>query len=86
MLMLIEVEILLHSLIILMLLFFVITLRKSIIKVFTLIRLVVIKEDIGLRIMFRNNNRMLSQVISLERQYQLWHSDILTIIAAITVI
>ena len=86
MLMLIEVEILLHSLIILMLLFFVITLRKSIIKVLTLIRLVVIKEDIGLRIMFRNNNRMLSQVISLERQYQLWHSDILTIIAAITVI
>jgi len=86
MLMLIEVEILLHSLIMLMLLFFVITLRKSIIKVFTLIRLVVIKEDIGLHIMFRNNNRMLSQVISLERQYQLWHSDILTIIAAITVI
>lgn len=86
MLMLIEVEILLHSLIILMLLFFVITLRKSIIKVLTLIRLVVIKEDIGLHIMFRNNNRMLSQVISLERQYQLWHSDILTIIAAITVI
>lgn len=86
MLMLIEVEILLHSLIMLMLLFFIITLRKSIIKVFTLIRLVVIKEDIGLRIMFRNNNRMLSQVISLERQYQLWHSDILTIIAAITVI
>ncbi len=86
MLMLIEVEILLHSLIILMLLFFVITLRKSIIKVLTLIRLVVIKEDIGLHIMFRNNNRMLSQVISLERQYQLWHSDILTIRAAITVI
>jgi hypothetical protein len=86
MLMLIEVEILLHSLIILMLLFFVITLRKSIIKVLTLIRLVVIKEDIGLRIMFRNNNRMLSQVVNLERQYQLWHSDILTIIAAITVI
>jgi hypothetical protein len=86
MLMLIEVEILLHSLIILMLLFFVITLRKSIIKVFTLIRLVVIKEDIGLRIMFRNNNRMLSQVITLERQYQLWHSDILTISAAISVI
>jgi hypothetical protein len=86
MLMLIEVEILLHSLIILMLLFFVITLRKSIIKVLTLIRLVVIKEDIGLGIMFRNNNRMLSQVVNLERQYQLWHSDILTIIAAITVI
>ncbi len=86
MLMLIEVEILLHSLIMLMLLFFIITLRKPIIKVFTLIRLVVIKEDIGLRIMFRNNNRMLSQVISLERQYQLWHSDILTIRAAITVI
>jgi len=86
MLMLIEVEILLHSLIMLMLLFFIITLRKPIIKVFTLIRLVVIKEDIGLHIMLRNNNRMLSQVISLERQYQLWHSDILTIRAAITVI
>lgn len=86
MLMLIEVEILLHSLIMLMLLFFVITLRKSIIKVFTLIRLVVIKEDIGLRIMFRDYNRMLSQVVTLERQYQLRHSDILTISAAISII
>lgn len=57
----------LHSLNMLMLLFFVITLRKSVIKVLAIIRLVTIKEDIGLSIMFRNNNRMLSQVVSLER-------------------
>jgi hypothetical protein len=86
MLVLVKVEILLHSLAMLVLLIFVITLRKSVVKVFALIRLVVIKEDIGLSIVFRNNYRMLSQVVSLERQYQLWHCDIFTISAAISVI
>jgi hypothetical protein len=69
-----------------MLLFFVITLNNSIVQVIALIRLVVIKEDIGLSIMFRDNNRMLTQVVSLERQYQLWHSDILAISTTISVI
>jgi hypothetical protein len=69
-----------------MLLFFVITLNNSIVQVIALIRLVVIKEDIGLSIMFRDNNRMLTQVVSLERQYQLWHSNILAIITTISVI
>ncbi len=86
MLMLIEVQILLHSLTMLMLLFFAITLENSIVQVFTFIRLFVIKEDIGLSIMLRDDNRMLTQVISLERQNQLWHSDILAISTTISVI
>jgi hypothetical protein len=88
MLMLIEVVILLHSLIMLMLLvlFFAITLRKSIVNVFALIRFVVIKEHIRLGIMLRDNNRMLTEVVPLERQYQLGHSDVVTISAAISVI
>jgi hypothetical protein len=69
-----------------MLLFFVITLNNSIVQVIALIRLVVIKEDIGFSIMFRDNNRMLTQVVSLERQYQLWHSNILAISTTISVI
>ena len=46
MLMLIEVVILLHSLTMLELLIFVITLGKSIVNVFTLIRFVIIKQNI----------------------------------------